>query len=203
MDILNPKLVLASTSRYRREILAKLQLPFEQVDPEYVELEIPGETPADAAARLATGKALAVIDQLGHRSDCQQIVVIGSDQVAHTGNVILHKPVTFDNAVAQLVRSSGNRVTFSTAVCVACHGAVPETRVDQFEIKFRHLSLVEITAYLRKDEPYDCAGSFKAESLGLALFEEMHGSDINTLYGLPLLTLLRMLRHIGVDPLLS
>ncbi len=209
----SPQLILASTSPYRAEMLAKCGLSFSQKSPEYVEQLIPEEEPQAAALRLARGKALAVVhsfDSAGGEQEYSPLkscrVVIGCDQVACLNGVVLGKPGSASRASKQLTACSGEWVTFHTGLFVSVlpgTGLEPaETSyIEDFAVKFRLLSTTEIENYIAMDQPLDCAGSFKAEGLGLTLFEDMRGRDINTLYGMPLLQLLKILRNYGINPI--
>lgn len=188
------QIVLASTSPYRKELMEKLAIEFSQVDPEYLETPLNGESPAEKALRLARGKALAGARKL---ADPQAAIVIGSDQVASCEGRIFSKPCTKENAIEQLQHCSGKWSQFSTGVSLVNEqGRELASFVDVYELKFRDLSDQLISRYLDLDQPYDCAGSIKAESHGIMLIERTSGKDINTLYGLPLLelnsTLLRL-----------
>ena len=192
----NPQIVLASTSKYRTALLTKLAIPFSQIDPDFDEIPVSGESPAEKAKRLARGKAKAGADKL---SNYQPAVVIGSDQVAACGSQILSKPGEFSRAKQQLALCSGEWVSFHTAVSlVDQNGSELTSFIDDYKLKFRDLSESTIERYLELDEPYDCAGSIKAESHGILLIEESQGSDINTLYGLPLIRLTTALSEIDL-----
>jgi septum formation protein len=186
-------LVLGSTSRYRHELLSRLNLPFAVVAPEADETPLAGETPRALALRLALAKAHAVASQ--H----PQAVVIGSDQVADLGGQPLGKPGTHERAVAQLRQMRGQTVIFQTAVAVVC-AATGFEQVDlaPVEVHFRNLSDEEIERYLRAEQPYDCAGSAKSEGLGIALLDAIHSDDPTALIGLPLIRTSRMLRAAGL-----
>jgi len=188
-----PHITLASTSPFRRALLEKLGLPFDVQAPEIDEQPRPGEHAEALVARLAREKAGAVAAQRAGG------VVIGSDQVAVLDGKILGKPGGHEQAVAQLTRSSGRSVTFFTGLCVwdADSGA-EQTEVVPFRVVFRELSPAQIETYLRREQPYNCAGSFKSEGLGVALFERLEGEDPNTLIGLPLIRLTRMLEARGI-----
>ncbi|PTN54464.1 Maf family protein [Stenotrophomonas panacihumi] len=183
-----PRLILASTSPYRRELLTRLGLPFETARPETDETPAPGEAPPTLAARLARAKALALATP--------DAWVIGSDQVAELDGAPLGKPGTFAAAQAQLSSMSGRRVRFHTAVCVAGPDGLHET-VDLTEVHFRPLSAEEIDRYLHAESPLDCAGSFKCEGLGISLFEAIDNRDPTALVGLPLIATARLLREAG------
>jgi septum formation protein len=192
----NRRLVLGSTSPYRRELLARLRLSFEVSAPAVDETPLPGETPREIALRLALAKAKAVAAQ--H----PDAVVIGSDQVADLGGEPLGKPGTHANAVIQLGRMSGQAVVFHTAVAVVCVETGFE-RLDLAPVKvqFRTLSNDEIEHYLRAEQPYDCAGSARSEGLGVALLDAIDSDDPTALVGLPLIRTCRMLRAAGVKVL--
>ena len=188
-------LILASTSPYRRRLLERLCLPFTCMDPAIEESMREGESPSERASRLATEKASAVAKKvLGNT------IVIGSDQVACLGTQILHKPGTAEAAERQLAASSGQTVHFWTAVSVwASPGHAPTQRLVPCEVKMRVLSAAEISRYVALDQPLDCAGSFKWESLGITLFEAMRTEDPTALEGLPLIALSELLRQKGVS----
>lgn len=186
--------VLGSTSRYRRELLSRLHLPFEVAAPEVDETPQTGESPRDLALRLALAKARAVAAR--HPG----AVVIGSDQVADLTGEPLGKPGTHERAVEQLRRMRGQTVVFQTALAVVCM----ETDFEQVDlapvrVKFRDLSDAEIENYLQTEKPYDCAGSAKSEGLGIALLESIDNDDPTALVGLPLIRTARMLRAAGVQ----
>ena len=189
-------LVLASTSRYRAELLHRLGLPFAQVAPEVDEAALPGEDPAALAARLAVAKARAVAARQ------PGAWVIGSDQVAVLDGVALGKPGTVTRAREQLAQASGRSVEFLTAVVLvdADAGAVASA-IDRTLVQFRVLDAHDIARYVAREQPLDCAGSFKSEALGVALFEAIETRDPTALVGLPLIALCRMLRDAGLDPL--
>lgn len=187
-----PRVILASTSRYRAELLRRLGLAFTRCAPEVDEAERPGESPADRALRLAVAKADAVQDSAG-------AIVIGSDQVASLNGVIQHKPGDVATACAQLRASSRQEVSFHTAVCVRDgRSGAHATHVDLTTVQFRALGDAEIARYVAHDQPLDCAGSFKCEGLGSALFEQLETRDPTALIGLPLIALARMLRQCGI-----
>ena len=191
-----PRLILASTSRYRRELLQRLALPFDVVAPGVDESPRPGEAPADLAARLARAKADAVAD--AHPT----AVVIGSDQVADADGVAVGKPGDHAGAVAQLQRLRGRTVVFHTAVAVVRRDSgYARTLSAVATVRFRALSDAEIDAYLRRERPYDCAGSAKSEGLGIALLDAIDSDDPTALVGLPLIRTCRLLRDAGIEPL--
>jgi septum formation protein len=189
-------LILASTSRYRRELLERLRLPFVVQAPEVDETALPRETPAALAPRLALAKASAVARL--H----QAAVVIGSDQVAELDGQPIGKPGTHERAQAQLRLMSGREVLFHTALAVvSLHGAHEAVDTAVVRVRFRQLSNAEIDRYLALDQPYDCAGSAKCESLGVALLEAIHSDDPTALVGLPLIRTCQMLRDAGIPML--
>jgi len=187
------QLVLASTSPFRKSVLEKLGLPFDCHAPEVDEAPQPHETPAQLVERLSIAKAQAVAAHL------QQGLVIGSDQVAVIDDEILGKPGNHENAVGQLERASGKTVTFLTGLALvnAESGAI-QAEVVPFKVVFRQLTQPQIVNYLNAEQPYNCAGSFKSEGLGIALFDRLEGDDPNTLIGLPLIRLIRMLEKEGM-----
>jgi septum formation protein len=184
---------LGSTSRYRRELLERLNLPFEVAAPDVDETPLPGEAPRELALRLALAKARAVAQQ--HPG----AVVIGSDQVADLGGEPLGKPGQHERAVQQLRRMRGQTVVFQTAVAVVCAATgFEQVELAPVEVRFRDLSDEEIERYLRAEQPYDCAGSAKSEGLGIALLDAIHSDDPTALIGLPLIRTCRMLRAAGL-----
>ena len=191
-----PPLILASTSKYRRELLARLQLPFDTVSPEVDEVPLAGEAPRDLALRLAIAKALAVA------ATHPLALVIGSDQVAHCEGRIMDKPGNHERATGQLRFMRGKETWFDTGLALvnAASGRV-QSEVVRIRVVLRNLSDAEIEAYLQKEQPYDCAGSAKSEGMGIALMEKLEGDDPTALIGLPLIALSHMLRAEGVDPL--
>lgn len=190
------RLILGSTSRYRRELLERLRLPFSVVAPQVDETPLPGEAPRELARRLARAKAEAVA------ALHPQCLVIGSDQVADLDGQALGKPGTHENAIGQLRRMSGREVVFHTALAVVCReeGFLAED-LAPVKVRFRTLSDDEIEHYLLTERPYDCAGSARSESLGIALLEAIESDDPTALIGLPLIRTSRMLRAAGLDPL--
>ncbi len=191
-----PELILASTSRYRAELLARLRLPFAIESPGIAEDARAGEPPAELARRLAADKAIAVAQR--H----PDAIVIGSDQVAELDGQPVGKPHTHDRAVAQLRAMSGRRVVFHTAVCVARHGSgYCRTLQAPVTVVFRFLHDDEIEHYLQIEQPYDCAGSAKCETLGIALLAAIESDDPTALVGLPLIRTCELLREAGLDPL--
>ncbi len=191
-----PPLVLASTSRYRRELLQRLRLPFEVQSPEVDETARPAEPPAELALRLALAKARAVA---ALRPDA---VVIGSDQVCDLDGQALGKPGDHERATAQLRRLSGRTAVFQTAVAVVREDTgYSQVLLAPVTVRFRALGNAEIEHYLRLEQPYDCAGSAKCETLGIALLDAIDSDDPTALVGLPLIRTCRLLRAAGIDPL--
>ena len=185
-------LILASTSRYRRELLERLGIPFSAESPGVSENHLADESPADRALRLAIAKADAVAAR--HPG----AVVIGSDQVAAAGDTVLDKPETAVRAREQLARLSGSTARFLTAVSIRSHNAA--IRLDHLEtvtVRFRPLSAAEIERYVAREQPLDCAGSFKSEALGITLFEAVESRDPTALVGLPLIWVAQALRQAG------
>ena len=194
MSIAQRALILGSTSRYRRELLQRLRVPFDVVSPDVDETPLPGEAPQALATRLALAKAKAVA------ALHPNAVVIGSDQVADLNGEPLGKPGTHERAVVQLKRMRGQTVIFQTAVSVVCQASgFEKTELAQIKVRFRELSDAEIEAYLRAEEPYDCAGSAKSEGLGIALLDAIDNDDPTALIGLPMIRTARLLRAAGID----
>lgn len=187
-------LILASTSPYRRQLLERLQLPFRVASPKIDESPLPGETPQALVLRLAERKARAVA------SNHPPGLIIGSDQAAVLNGEILGKPGNRQNALAQLKNCSGQSVMFHTGLCLL-DTADGRVQLDDilFEVKFRPLTAPQIERYIDSEQPFDCAGSFKAESMGITLFEYMRGDDPTALIGLPLIRLTTMLQNAGVQ----
>ncbi|RUL66204.1 septum formation protein Maf [Dyella dinghuensis] len=188
------RIVLGSTSRYRAELLRRLGLDFEARAPGTVEHVVAGEPPADRALRLAIAKAT---DAGAGLADA---LVIGSDQVAELEGHVLDKPGSEQRAFEQLVACSGHVVNFHTALCLFdCRNGKHQTHVDLTRVHFRVLDAAEIKRYIDREQPLDCAGSFKCEGLGISLFERIDNSDPTALIGLPLIALTRLLRDTGVN----
>ena len=184
------KLILASTSVYRRELLNRLGIPFEVISPQVDEAPLPGESTLDLALRLAKAKAAAVAQ------DHPEAWVIGSDQVADLYGAAIGKPGNFERAMAQLQLMRGATVTFQTALCLM-HGEIETTINIPTQVTFRKLSDDVLEAYLHAEEPYDCAGSAKSEGLGISLLESIKSDDPTALIGLPLIALSSLLRDAG------
>jgi septum formation protein len=194
MSIAQRALILGSTSRYRRELLQRLRVPFNVVSPDVDETPLANEAPQALATRLALAKAKAVA------ALHPNAVVIGSDQVADLNGEPLGKPGTHERAVLQLQRMRGQTVVFQTAVSVVCQAnGFEQTELAQIKVRFRDLSDAEIEAYLRAEEPYDCAGSAKSEGLGIALLDAIDNDDPTALIGLPMIRTARLLRAAGID----
>ncbi|MCG6875639.1 MAG: Maf family nucleotide pyrophosphatase [Betaproteobacteria bacterium] len=188
------QLVLASTSPYRRKLLERLRVPFEVVAPGVDETPLPDETPEALTLRLAIAKARSA----GRAHP--DALVIGSDQVASLDGAALSKPEVHDRAVAQLRQMRGRRVEFLTALAVHCEAtAKTVARTVRYAVEFRDFSDRQLEDYLRAEQPYDCAGSAKADGLGIALIRRMEGDDPNALIGLPLIALVELLAEHGFD----
>jgi septum formation protein len=186
-------LILGSTSRYRKELLSRLQIPFETAAPDVDETPHINESPKDLALRLALAKARAVALKN------PEAIVIGSDQVADLEGAPLGKPGNHTNATLQLQRMRGKTVIFQTALSVVCIATgYQRTDLAEVKVKFRDLSDAEIESYLRAEEPYDCAGSAKSEGLGIVLLDAIENDDPTALIGLPLIRTCQMLREAGV-----
>ena len=187
-------LILASSSKYRRELLHKLQIPFNSVSPKVDETALADEKPHETALRLAQDKAKKIGKKHPHA------LVIGCDQVATLDGVELGKPGNHQNATKQLQMMRGREVTFHSALCLynAATGNM-QAEVVPYLVRFRQLSDEQIDSYLTKEQPYHCAGSAKSEGLGIALIERMIGEDPNALIGLPLIKLVTMLQNEGVN----
>lgn len=188
-----PRLVLGSSSPYRRDLLARLRLPFDGIRPEVDETPRSGESPPALAARLALAKADAILDGPGG----DDAWVIGSDQVAALDGWPLGKPGGREGAIAQLRAMSGRSVDFHTAVCLGHRDGARLQAADTTRVVFRPLADADIAAYVDAEQPYDCAGSFKAEGLGIVLFEAIETRDPTALVGLPLIATARLLREAG------
>ena len=195
---LNRQLILGSTSRYRRELLERLNIAFQVASPDVDETPLPQEIPSVLAERLALAKAKAVAAQF------PRAVVIGSDQVADLGGQALGKPGSHEKAVVQLRMMRGQTVVFQTAVAVVClESGFEQCRLAAVRVKFRDLTDSEIENYLCTEQPYDCAGSAKSEGLGIALLESIDSDDPTALIGLPLIRTCHMLRAAGIELLSS
>lgn len=185
-------IILASTSPFRRELLGRLNLPFETAAPDTDEQPLANESATELVRRLAEAKARAIDSN-------ENGLVIGSDQVATCGDEILGKPGTHERAREQLEKLSGQRVVFQTGLCLLNSGTDHvQLEVVPFTVQFRELNSQQIEHYLLQDQPYNCAGSFKSEGLGITLFESMEGDDPTALIGLPLICLTSMLANEGI-----
>ncbi|WP_077342842.1 Maf family protein [Pseudocolwellia agarivorans] len=188
-------IVLGSTSPFRKALLQKLNIPFECAKPDIDETAHKGETPIELVERLAIEKAQAI-------SNFPNALIIGSDQVALCDDEILGKPHNFDNAVKQLTKFSGKAVTFYTGLCVLDSSTNKvHSLVEPFTVRFNELSQTEIENYIKAEEPYNCAGSFKSEGLGICLFNKLEGEDPNALIGLPLIKLVSLFKQHNFDVL--
>ncbi|WP_122033936.1 nucleoside triphosphate pyrophosphatase [Aliivibrio sp. EL58] len=187
---MQPKLILASTSPFRRSILEKIQVPFDAISPNCDETPLENESPRDLVTRLAEQKALSC----GIKDP--NYLIIGSDQVCKINDRIVGKPLTREKAITQLQEASGQIITFYTGLSLFNSTTmVSETLCEEFKVHFRQLTKKQIENYVDKEMPLYCAGSFKCEGLGIALFEKLEGKDPNTLIGLPLITLIDMLER--------
>ena len=194
--LLMTRLILASTSRYRLALLERLGLAFEVAHPHTDESRRSNESGLELVTRLSREKAQAVA------ADHVDALIIGSDQIATFGTEVLGKPGNHDNTVLQLTRMSGQVVTFLTGLCLFnAKSGNTQTAVVPFDVTFRHLAKADIEAYVNKEKPYDCAGGFRSEGLGCALFADTRGSDATALIGLPLIRLVDMLHAEGVNVL--
>ncbi len=190
------QLILASSSPFRAELLAKLGLPFDAMSPDINEQVLPNENATQLVQRLSEQKAQAIAK---HYSDA---LIIGSDQVAVLDGGILGKPRTHDNAVKQLQSASGKTVLFLTGLALFNSKTNEmQSLVEPFEVCFKPLTDKQIEFYLQQEQPYQCAGSFKSEGLGISLFSKLKGDDPNSLIGLPLIRLIEQLHHQGIDVL--
>jgi len=185
-------LILASSSKYRQNLLKRLAIPFEAISPDMDESSKANESPIELAKRLSLAKANKIA------SLHPKAFVIGSDQVAYDGKCLINKPGNYENAFKQLTSFSGKQVYFYTAISLVNQTRTfTATEISTVRVKFRNISDSEIQNYLKQDKPYDCAGSFKVESLGISLFESIKSDDPTSLEGLPLITLSRLLRNSG------
>ncbi len=192
-EFIQRKLILGSSSPYRRELLSRLRLPFDIALPEVDETALAAETPQQLACRLALAKAREVAQRF------PAAIVIGSDQVADLGGQALGKPGNHDRATRQLQQMSGQTVIFQTAVAVVCQQTgFAQSDLAQVSVKFRTLTSAEIEAYLLAETPYDCAGSARSEGLGIALLERIDSDDPSALVGLPLIRTCRLLAATGL-----
>lgn len=194
---INPTIILASSSAYRRSLMERLQLPFTTNSPDIDERHLDGESPADLVKRLSISKAQKVSNDIAANTNAAAPIIIGSDQVSINSGNILGKPHTLDKAIAQLKAASGRSVEFLTGLAVI-HGESVQYKLVTTTVQFRDLGDQEIIQYIRADQPLDCAGSFKSEALGITLFKQITSEDPTALEGLPLITLSDFLRNCGV-----
>lgn len=200
------KLILASTSVYRQQILSKLNYPFTAINPNIDESPLTDETAIQLVERLARQKALAgsalIAADTSSQHNKHNNIVIGSDQVALINGDIVGKPHTAENAIKQLTQASGQAITFYTGLAVYCADTkVMQSCVEPFTVHFRQLTEAQIRYYVNTEQPLYCAGSFKSEGLGIALFDKLEGDDPNTLIGLPLIKLIDLLALQGIHVL--
>jgi MAF protein len=189
-------LVLASTSPFRRELLARLGIPFRTASPAVDESRLPDEAPEALVMRLAEAKARAVAGEY------PDTLIVGSDQVACIDGDVLGKPGSRERAIAQLVQASGRTLTFYTGLCLLdAESGRTQVLCEPFRVHFRALTRARIEGYVDRERPFNCAGSFKSEGLGIALFERLEGDDPSALVGLPLIRLVAMLEAEGVEVL--
>ncbi|MFV0575176.1 MAG: Maf family protein [Vibrio sp.] len=197
-----PHIVLASTSPYRKQLLDKLAIPFETQNPTCDETPLDGETAQQLVLRLAQLKAQSCAKQSCANPVNPNQLIIGSDQVCVIDNKIMGKPHNRDNAIKQLTQASGKAITFYTGLALFnTQTQQCDVELDTFTVHFRTLTQSQIEFYVDTEQPFYCAGSFKSEGLGIALFERLEGDDPNSLIGLPLITLINMLNQQGVDVL--
>lgn len=195
--MLQQKIILASSSFYRRQLLQKLGIHFDSANPEIDESALPNESAQDLVIRLAEAKAAKLAPRFNNH------LIIGSDQIALFEQKIIGKPHSHNRAIEQLTQFSGKEVIFITGLCLLNSKTNHyQLSIERCTVKFRKLNQKQIESYLTKEKPYDCAGSFKVEGLGIALFESIDTEDPNTLIGLPLIRLTDMLIKEGVDPLI-
>ena len=189
-------LILGSSSTYRKSLLERLTVDFKCYSPDIDEAPKPGEHPQDMVERLAITKAKKVAAQFPHS------LIIGSDQTAVLNGAVIGKPMTEEKAIEQLTACSGRTVTFLTSLCLLnAENGNFQCRVIPFHVSFRELTAEQIRGYIKKEQPLNCAGSFKVEGLGITLFEKLEGEDPTSLIGLPLIALTEMLRNEGIEPL--
>ncbi|MGZ5819286.1 MAG: Maf-like protein [Burkholderiaceae bacterium] len=193
--LISPRLILGSSSKYRKELFTRLRIPFDVVVPDIDETPHPGESPEATALRLAQEKAMEIAARIPNA------LIIGSDQVATLNGEQIGKPGSHKNALMQLQKMRGNKVIFHTALCVVDNRQTPQDiQVENVQtfVTFRNLPDAELDSYLKIEQPYDCAGSAKNEGLGIGLIEKIESTDPTALTGLPLIALTTMLRHAGV-----
>jgi len=189
-----PQIILASSSIYRKELLERLLLGFRVVKPNVEEIRIESEMAYETAGRLSEEKAKKVSSQF------KEAIVIGCDQTAEYNNIQIQKPLNYKTALMQLQQLSGKRVNFHSGICVHYDKEnIFQKKVISFDVKYKNLSLAEIESYLKKEKPFNCIGSIKSESLGITLLEEINSNDPTAIIGLPLITLVGMLKEVGIN----
>ena len=189
-----PQIILASSSIYRKELFERLSLDFQIIKPDMEEIRMDSESAYDTADRLSEEKTKKVSSQF------KEAIVIGCDQTAEYNNIQIQKPLNHKMALLQLKELSGKRVNFHSGVCVHYNKQnILQKKVISFDVKYKNLKLAEIESYLEKEKPYNCVGSIKSEGLGISLLDEINSSDPTAIIGLPLITLVKMLRKVGVN----
>ena len=189
-----PQIILASSSIYRKELLERLLLDFQIVKPDMEEVRIETESAYETADRLSEEKTKKVSSQF------KEAIVIGCDQTAEYNNIQIQKPLNHKTALLQLKELSGKRVNFHSGVCVHYNKQnILQKKVISFDVKYKDLKLAEIESYLEKEKPYNCVGSIKSEGLGISLLDEINSSDPTAVIGLPLITLVSMLKKVGIN----
>jgi len=189
-----PQIILASSSVYRKELLERLLLEFQIVKPNMEEIRMESESAYDTADRLSEEKTKKVSSQF------KEAIVIGCDQTAEYNNIQIQKPLNHKTAISQLIELSGKRVNFHSGICVHYEKKkIFQKKVISFDVKYKNLKLAEIQSYLEKEKPYNCIGSIKSEGLGITLLDEINSSDPTAIIGLPLITLVEMLRKLGIN----
>ena len=189
-----PQIILASSSIYRKELFERLSLDFQIIKPDMEEIRIESESAYDTADRLSEEKTKKVSSQF------KEAIVIGCDQTAEYNNIQIQKPLNHKMALLQLKELSGKRVNFHSGVCVHYNKQnILQKKVISFDVKYKNLKLAEIESYLEKEKPYNCVGSIKSEGLGISLLDEINSNDPTAIIGLPLITLVKMLRKVGVN----
>ena len=189
-----PQIILASSSIYRKELLERLLLDFQIIKPDMEEIIMDSESAYDTANRLSEEKTKKVSSRF------KEAIVIGCDQTAEYNNIQIQKPLNHKMALLQLKKLSGKRVNFHSGVCVHyVKQNIFQKKVISFDVKYKNLSLIEIESYLKKEKPFNCIGSIKSEGLGISLLEEINSNDPTAIVGLPLITLVEMLKEVGVN----
>ena len=189
-----PQIILASSSVYRKELLERLLLEFQIVKPNMEEIRMESESAYDTADRLSEEKTKKVSSQF------KEAIVIGCDQTAEYNNIQIQKPLNHKTAISQLIELSGKRVNFHSGICVHYEKKkIFQKKVISFDVKYKNLKLAEIQSYLEKEKPYNCIGSIKSEGLGITLLDEINSSDPTAIIGLPLITLVEMLKKVGIN----